>query len=285
MSDPDGRVGGVIAISFNLLGDLREFTAGELPPVTSPHTGRSLRRVALELRVPSNRREELDAELEAASGDDGRPLQGPDAKWFVSGNRVSYGVGAQPEVYTYQLELQEAEDLTASAVEIRGLVLVPTAYRESVADNGNLVATFVTEVTGDEVRQLEELIVAGNQYFDVIRRGITDAPMRMRFGRCLWQEDEAGPRRHNLSLVADEDKPPIKPDGFSLLNEPQLTRTTEAAVANARALGVLLEELQNQGALSEEAVARVRSAAVPHRITAEEGREFCRTFRLDDWDI
>ncbi|MEV7296662.1 hypothetical protein AB0N79_34325 [Streptomyces microflavus] len=87
-------------ISIHLLGDTREFQAEELPPVTSAHTGRQLRRVALEFRVPRKRQDELDAELKSAAEKDS-PLRGTDVNWSVSNTRYSYTVGAQPEVATY----------------------------------------------------------------------------------------------------------------------------------------------------------------------------------------
>jgi hypothetical protein len=87
LSDPDGRVEGVTTISIHLLGDTREFQAEELPPVTSAHTGRQLRRVALEFRVPSKRQDELDAELKADEAKDGHPLRGTDVNWSVSNTR------------------------------------------------------------------------------------------------------------------------------------------------------------------------------------------------------
>uniref|UniRef100_UPI003F495658 hypothetical protein n=1 Tax=Streptomyces chartreusis TaxID=1969 RepID=UPI003F495658 len=272
-------------ISLHLLGDFRELRAEELPPTTSAHTGRQLRRVALELRVPAGQSEELDAALKAATGDEGHPLQGADANWSVSDSRYSYTVGARPDVHTYNLELQEAEDLNASAVEIGGFILATTAYKEWI-DDGNLVLTFVTETAGGESRRLEALVVArGEMYYDVIRRGISDTPVRMRFGRTLWQETESGSERHNLSLVADEGSEPREPGPFALLNEPQLSRTTEAAVANAQALAVLVEELQAQGVLPQASAEKVRAAAVPHRITEQEAREFTRTYDLDAyWD-
>ncbi|MEH0420512.1 hypothetical protein [Streptomyces sp. B21-083] len=270
-------------ISIHLLGDTREFQAEELPPVTSAHTGRQLRRVALEFRVPSKRQDELDAELKAAAEKDGRPLRGTDVNWSVSNTRYSYTVGAQPDVATYSLELQEAEDLRASAVEIGGLALVPGAYREWIDGEGDyLVLTFVTETAGEANQQLEELVIArGETYYDVIRRGVSDTPVRMRFGRTLWQETEAGSIRHNLSLVADEGRETSKPGPFALLNEPQLSRTTEAAVANAQALAVLVDELQAQGVLSSEAADKIRAAALPHKITKQEARQFTRAYDLD----
>ncbi|MFJ3966081.1 hypothetical protein [Streptomyces sp. NPDC090036] len=273
-------------ISIHLLGDTREIQAEELAPVESAHTGRLLRRIAVELRVSSERREELDAELKAATGTDGRPLRGASLNWSVSDSRYSYTVGAQPDVSTYQLELQEWEDLRSSAVEVGGLALTPGAYREWIDDGGEyLVLTFVTETAGEQGQRLEELVVdRSERYFDVIRRGVSDTPVRMRFGRCLWQETAPGTKRHNLTLVADEGREQSKSHSFALLKEPQLSRTTEAVVATAQAFAVLLDELEVQGVLSKEAADKVRAAAVPHELTARESRQFSRTFDLDAWD-
>lgn len=285
LSDRDGRVDGVTTISIHLLGDTREVQAEELPSVTSAHTGRLLRRVALEFRVPGDRQEEVDAELKSATGKDGHPLRGADTTWSVSDTRYSYTVGAQPDVCTYQLELQEAEELRASAVEIGELVLVSSSYREWIdEDGGYLVLTFVTETAGEEDRRLEELILdRSERYLEVIRRGVSDTPVRMRFGRTLWQETDSGAKRHNLSLVADEGQEDSKQHPFALLNEPQLSRTTEAVAANTRALALLLDELEIQGGLSRDALDKVRAAAVPHELTAQEGRQFSKTSDLDQY--
>ncbi|MFJ4866805.1 hypothetical protein [Streptomyces sp. NPDC088748] len=187
---------------------------------------------------------------------------------------------------TYQLTLQEWEDLRASAVVFGGLSLIPSTYREWTDEEGEyLILSFVTETAGEQDQRLEELVVdRSERYFDVTRRGVSDTPVRMRFGRCLWQETGPGVKRHNLSLVADEGREVGKPHMFALLNEPRLSRTTEAAVANAQALGVLLDELEVRGVLPKEAADKVRAAALPHELTATESRQFSGTFDLDSWD-
>lgn len=88
----------------------------------------------------------------------------------------------------------------------------------------------------------------------------------MRFGRCLCQEDGSGSRRYNLTLIADEGESMPKPSGFQLVNQPKLDRTSEVAVATSRALNVLLDALQLQGALSQEAIAKVKAAATPQQL-------------------
>ncbi|MCX5401311.1 hypothetical protein [Streptomyces sp. NBC_00102] len=268
-------------LSLALLGADRDLKAEEIPSIVSAHTGRSLRRFALEMRVPEDASEELNAELQAAT-DGTKYLQGPDAEWQVSSNRYSYTQGERPAIYTYNLEIQEVEGLQASAVEADGMVLVPVQYDESISKD-SLVLTLVTEVAGQESERLEELLqTQGDSYFDVVRRGVSETPVRMRFGRCLWQQGDGDVRRHNLTLVADENQP-SELAGFAQLNQPQLARTTEKSVATADALALLLEHLHEQGSLNEEAYTTIKAAAVPHKITVREQREFSRTDRLDDF--
>jgi hypothetical protein len=172
------------------------------------------------------------------------------------------------------------EELHVSALEIEGLTLVPTRYREDV-NEGTITATFVTEVSDEE--RLDELLTKTHEFFDVIRRGISDEPLRMRFGRRVWQQAGDGTRRHNLVLIADEDKSRAAPDPLSLANQPQLDRTMEKACANTNALTLLLEELQSKGVLDKDAFHAIKHAATARPLTHQEKSELSRTDRLDDY--
>ncbi|WP_371095138.1 hypothetical protein [Streptomyces sanglieri] len=268
--------------SLHLLGSQRQFHAEELPPATSAHTGRQLRRVELELQVPGDLQDDLESDLKAAAAPAGQPLAGEDATWLVSSHSYSYTDNAQPLVYTHRLELQEVENLQASTVEVAGLTLVPIQYNEDI-DEEALLVFLVTDVSGEEGERLEKLIVTQeDQYVDVVRRGVSETPVRMRFGRCLWQQGEGDTRRHNLTLVADEGQSD-RPLGIAALNQPQLGRTMEKTVANAKALDLLVEQLRSQGILTEEAATSIKTAALPHDLTPQEGREFCRTSKIENF--
>ncbi|MFI6039236.1 hypothetical protein ACIBBD_34950 [Streptomyces sp. NPDC051315] len=268
--------------SLHLLGSQRQVRADELPPATSAHTGRQLRRVELELRVPGDLQDDLESELKSAAAPAGQPLAGEGTTWLVTSHSYSYTDNAQPLVYTHRLELQEVEALQASTVEVAGLTLVPIQYKEDI-DEEALLVFLVTDVSGEEGERLEELIVTQeDQYFDVVRRGVSETPVRMRFGRCLWQQGEGATRRHNLTLVADEGRPD-RPLGIAAINQPQLGRTIERTVANAAALDLLVEQLHSQGVLTEEVATTIKAAALPHDLTPRESREFCRTSKIDDY--
>lgn len=267
-------------LHVSLLGAVRELEAAELPSVSSVLTGRPLRRFALQLHVPDERHQELDAELRAAESSEGKPLQGPDTAWIVSDGWTTTSQGRRPEIYIYRLEVEEAEVLHASAVEIGGLSLLPIRYKERVAA-GKRTMTLVSEVAGEDSERLEALLGQPASFHDVVRRGISDTPLRMRLGRCVWQRSADGTRRHHLELLSDEGTSAPAPSPLALTD--RLDRTVERVVAHSEVLTALIEELHLRGVLSESALHTLGAAAAPRSSTPREERELCRTERLSDY--
>lgn len=267
-------------LRISLLGAVRELEAVELPTVTSVVTGRPLRRFALELHVPDERHQELDDELHAAESPEGKPLQGADTDWIVLDGWTTTSTGRRPEIYIYRMEVEEAEVLRASAVEIGGLSLLPIRYKER-ATAGKSTVTLVSEVAGEDIERLEALLGKPASFHDVVRRGISDTPLRMRFGRCVWQRSADGTQRHHLELLSDEGTSAPAPSSLALMD--RIDRTAERAVAHSETLTALLEELRLRGVLSESAVRTLGAAAAPRPPTPREERELCRTERLSDY--
>ncbi|MFF2654310.1 hypothetical protein [Streptomyces sp. NPDC058045] len=130
----------------------------------------------LQLQVPGHLQDDLESDLKAAAASAGQPLAGEGTVWLVSGHSYSYTDNAQPLVYTHRLELQEVEDLQASAVEVAGLALTPILYKEDVHEEA-LMVFLVADVSSKEGERLEELIVTQeDRYVDVVRRGVSETP-------------------------------------------------------------------------------------------------------------
>lgn len=81
--------------------------------------------------------------------------------------------------------------------------------------------------------------------------------MRMRFGRCLYRDDDGGVRTHRVVLVQDvyddRDEQPFKG-----VNEPEMRRAEDAVVVLQQTVDRLLELLVANGAVSEADAAAVR---------------------------
>ncbi|MFI6876184.1 hypothetical protein ACIBL6_22415 [Streptomyces sp. NPDC050400] len=90
-------------LPVELLGGIRELAAVPLPSDTS------LRRYALELHVPDERHQELEAELQAAATADGPHLRGSEGRWRVLGGWSKVATGRRHEICIYRLEVEEVE--------------------------------------------------------------------------------------------------------------------------------------------------------------------------------
>jgi hypothetical protein len=255
-------------LTLHIAGAGRGMSAAELEPMRSPHTGLPIRRLRVRFRAPASDSKAIaDALGQARSLE--RPLSSADgSRWVVTSSSYSYADGDR--AHWHVAELREVEDLRAERLEMLGLTLVPTRYKEEAEEEQGIIVIAQVEPDSEVDEALEGEIMSQrkeNMYFDVLRVGVSDAPMRMRFGRCLWQRTEQG-RAHLLRLVSEAGDSEERRHGgvFALMHQPELSVTIrKAAVAHGTA-EALIEELVGAGVLSSEAVERIRARA-------EEARE------------
>ncbi|MGP4048854.1 hypothetical protein [Streptomyces sp. 2A115] len=139
-------------LDIELLGAMRELAAAQLPSETSIHSGRPLRRFALELHVPDERHQELEAELQAAATAEGPHLRGSEGRWRVLDGWSKLSTGRRREICIYRMEVQE--------VEVPDLVDQPFLARtaERVMANSRALAELLEELHArgvlDEERSL-----------------------------------------------------------------------------------------------------------------------------------
>jgi hypothetical protein len=150
------------------------------------------------------------------------------------------------------------------SINFEGLALHPTRYAEHDEGDGAIAFTIEAPLAPDETEALRELQVAGRdasgRYWPVTREGVEEEPRRMRLGRVLWQRD-GDQILHNITLV-DEDVDTRDPNaGMAMLGgEPALGHVVKLASSLKGAVDALIAELEAGGALSAEAVERIRVA-------------------------
>ncbi|WP_033324165.1 hypothetical protein [Streptomyces yerevanensis] len=129
-------------LDIELLGAMRELAAAQLPSDTSIHSGRPLRRFALELHVPDERHQELEAELQAAATAEGPPLRGSEGRWRVLDGWSKVSTGRR-EICIYRMEVQEVQE-----AEVPDLVDQPFLARtaERVMANSRALAELLEEL-------------------------------------------------------------------------------------------------------------------------------------------
>jgi hypothetical protein len=244
-------------IRLKLLDEEIELPYEELEGSSSPHSGRPMKKIGIDLNVPASESAEVTKALNAAR-DPEEAFVVAGTRWAVAYSSHSYSQGSQ--VHRYRIELEEVEFPQAERVEMLGLSLGPSRYKEEVLDDGVLMISIIASLDPDEDQVLETALREApveKKYFEVIRVGVSEEPIRVRFGRCLW--DRRDPQRlHLLRLVADEGRPEEDPDGFELLQQPELGRALEKIAVLEDRIDLLVRHLVEVGALGKESETALR---------------------------
>src|SRR5439155_19054522 len=93
----------------------------------------------------------------------------------------------------------------------------PYAYREQM-DGDAVVIHARFRLQGEQADALRGLIVGEERYLPVVRKGITDEPMMMRFGRTIWSEKDGNVSQEVVLVEKSYDDKP-RPALF----EPEMT--------------------------------------------------------------
>jgi hypothetical protein len=168
----------------------------------SPHTGNTLRRLESDLTVPASEARKITAVLQ----DDRQLVDDQGRRW--TGRLAVQSYGDPQGLHNLQINWDEQEHFEAEAVEFEGLVLRPLRYEERAGEGGGISLSFRARLSDDETEALRTLQRSEERYFPVIRRGISDGPRRMRFGRVLWQALDDQARIADPSLTVLHLPPP-----------------------------------------------------------------------------
>ncbi len=241
----------------------------------SPHTGRPVRRVEAQFRTGSEAARERVVDA-LSSGE--IKAQTPDpANFKVTGHSHSYEQGSQ--VTTFTLVLDEIEELACDAVVLDGsLELVPDQYQEQFEDNAIIIELTTTTSSADTEAFENFLGHDRPHYFPVVRRGVQDHALRMRFGRCLFHDNADGSRRHKIVLVQDT-YDEGENQRFKGFNWPEVQRVQEAVVVLQQTVEGLLDRLVAAGTLSSDDSEAIRDGA--QEVTQRQLRQFDRTAEHD----
>lgn len=259
--------------------------AGERIPVAvterveteSPYTGRQLDTLEVEFRLLSVDARERFAEM---LRDRDATVESESGKRYEASLRSQSYQDASPITH-FTVELKEVEEIRATRVVIDGsLALVPDRYDERY-DDGAIAIRLTTTTTEALTDQLEAAITGGEQYFPVVREGVQEEPLEVRFGRCLWEDQPDGSRKHFIVLVErswdeERDRPPFKGP-----HEPEIRRLEEAVASLQSLVRDLADQLVAAGTLSAvdvDAISERTKAVAPPQL-----RQFDRAKDIDDF--
>jgi hypothetical protein len=218
------------SLNLELLGERRQLSAEELDASVSPHTGRALRRVRLDFTVRGSKmNQRVIDELNGAARGNGGLRDSEGNSWVVVTHSHQYTAGDVNEMYRHDVEIRQCEELSADRLDFGGLSLAVDKYEEDASDGGITVQAIVRTAL-NEARELEDFLLADRDevYFPVVRVGVSDEPIRMRLGKCLWERSDSE-IRHLLTFVSEEGDSEDQQRGLLLL-EPERSRLIEQSV-------------------------------------------------------
>lgn len=228
---------------------------------SSKHTGASLKRRKVETAIKGqqNNQEFLASINQARTegitsiDDDGNVV----GIWKLANNSWRYTEGSP--IYYHTLEIEETEELKIDRLVLGEITVRPYAYEESFSDD-TLTVEAKALLTEDQRAELRALLKEAD-YFPVVRYGINDEPMEMRFGPTYWSEHDEG-IKHELLLFekkADEASPRLASVFRWMI--PMRHQVAE----NAETAELLLSALVNKGVLTEEEVEKIRADTAERR--------------------
>ncbi len=142
---------------------------------------------------------------------------------------------------TYHISLTECSDRHLSGVMLGEMTFEVDNITQEISQKA-IVIQLKSVVTQEQFKKINQLAYGRNIYFPVVRLGISDSPLQMRFGRNVWSEKDGIIK---MSLVLVEDVYDKEEDSFHGYSEPELSNAIRQIIClraiNERLLGVLSE--------------------------------------------
>lgn len=158
-------------------------------------------------------------------------------------------------IYTYTLEFNEVEIIEIETLEIDNISLKPYKYNENY-DNGIIINANV-KLTKEEYDAINK-IADNKKYFDVVRKGISDKKIRMRFGQNNWSEHEDN---YKIALVLVEECYDNERGQKKRLFEPELSNIKKMLASTLSINNELINYLMDKDILNKDDMEEIKKKA------------------------
>lgn len=190
-----------------------------------------------------------------------------------------YSINSISNCKSYSIGLSECSAKTLKGIIFQGQSFEQCEISQEVSNNAIIINAKIV-VTSFQFKLINQLKSSDLKYFPVIRIGIDQEPLQMRFGRTLWSEKN-GTIRMSLILVEEEyDKEEDKFHGFA---EPELSNAIkqieQLKVQNMRLLNILQEK---------NLITKEQREEIGKEVTIEERKkeyyQYERVNDIDEWE-
>lgn len=158
-------------------------------------------------------------------------------------------------IYTYTLEFTQVERIEIDTLEIENISLKPYKYNEKY-DDGVIINANV-KLTKEEYDAINKIADKKN-YFIVIRKGVSDKEIRMRFGQNNWSEQDSN---YKVALVLVEECYDNEKWKKNRLFEPELSNIKKMLASTLSINNELINYLMNRDILNKDDMEEIKKKA------------------------
>ncbi len=245
----------------------------------SNYTGNDLESFKIEINVNEKFEDEFNDLLSQhkmeglwQSDESGKKIK----KYKIVNSSYSYSYQSEKRTnFHYIINLEEDETLDIECLIIEGYEINPYDYSEEYDENKKALIINCKVKLSNEENKLLSNILKEKQYFNIIRKGINDNSIKMRFGKNLWSEHE-GYIKKSIILVEDTYD---KGDSFKGLYYPELENMQNMILYSTAFLDKLSRLLISKNILNEQEWRDVREEA--NNEIKSKYKEF---YKVDDID-
>lgn len=182
-------------------------------------------------------------------------------KFLINNSSYSYTgtVSDENTIYHYTIRIRECEELHASVLTIAGVDCEVIQYDETIDESTGaiIIDAIIKQPESDRAKILAN--VAKNNYFDVIRKGISEDVVKMRFGKVIWSKHDDYIKRKIILVEEKYDDGDLKSTRNILgINEPELSNMMKLLALQMKYSTLLEELLINKGIVSSDEIANIK---------------------------
>lgn len=222
--------------------------------MVSKHTGNKLEKLNLQIKFrgdPSDFRDALDNRVQKVDSDN-KVIK----EYEVNNSSYSYSGKQTPNtIYRFNVDLMEVEDLDAQKLIIEDIELTVYEYAEEYKHD-SLRIDAKAKVSYEKLDKLRE-IKKSKDYFEVVRKGISEEKKEMRFGTIVWSKHDDYTKQ-DLVLV---EKSYDEGDNFTPLYYPELRNVMDQLAFEITFIEEISDLLVSKDIISEDKLDEIREKA------------------------
>lgn len=215
----------------------------------SEHTGKELTDYKIEIRLQGT--ENRDWFEESIKNNLYKLDNNEDIIANYKGQVISSSSSRQSDLYNYTFKLFEKENLDIEKLIIGNLELVTYEYEEKYNDTIEQDRYLSIDAKAEvDYSEFIKLYTSESKYFEVVREGINDNPVDMRFGKVIWSKIE-DTEKIKIDFVMVE-KIYDDSEGSSLnINQPEVNNLIRESAYKNKLFDILIDYLIDEDILSK----------------------------------